>query len=438
MPIFLLALSVATLLLLIMYFRFNTFIALLLVSIAVGLAQGMEFTAVMNAIKNGVGGTLGDLALVLGLGAMLGAIIAESGAALRITNVLINSFGLKWIQVAAVLAGFIIGIPIFYNVGFIMLIPIIFSIAHSTKLPLLYVGIPMISALSVTHGFLPPHPAPTAIAGIYGADMSLTLLYGIIIGIPTVLIAGLLFGRLFKDFHTPIPKDIFDFKVTDVAQAPSFGISVFSALLPVLLMGGAAIAKLNFIENSIEYNIFSFLGDPVVALLIAVLFATYSLGIRMGKFMREVMESCTNSVKAIAMIMLIIAGGGAFKQVLIDSGISEYIVAAFQTTSISPLLLAWTVAAALRITLGSATVAALTAAGIAMPLLNHTDVSPELLVLATGAGSLTLSQVNDTGFWMFKEYFNLTIWQTLRSWTVMETIISIAGLIGCLLLNQVI
>ncbi len=436
MPIIIVLLSVIALLTLIMYFRFNTFIALILVALGVGVAQGMEITAVIDSIKSGVRGTLGYLALVLGFGAMLGALIAESGAAHRITQVLIAQFGLKYIQLAAIIAGFIVGIPIFYNVGFIMLIPIIFAIAASTKLPLLYVGIPMISALSVTHGFLPPHPAPTAIADIYGADMSLTLLYGIIIAIPTVLIAGLAFGRTFKEFHTPFPKDIIDIKVPD--QLPSFGISVFTALLPVLLMAAAAISKLYLDSISLLSKILSFLGDPIIALLIAVLFAIYTLGYGLGKPMEEIMDKLSQSVKAIAMIMLIIAGGGAFKQVLIDSGISNYIIKAFEGIAISPLLLAWLIAAALRIALGSATVAALTAAGIAAPLIGTTDVNAELLVLATGAGSLTCSQVNDTGFWMFKEYFNLTIGQTLRSWTVMETIVSLVGLVGCLLLNQVL
>lgn len=436
MPIIIVLLSVTVLLTLIMYFRFNAFIALIIVALGVGVAQGMEITAVIDSIKNGVGGTLGYLALVLGFGAMLGALIAESGAAHRITQVLIDTFGLKYIQLAAIIAGFIVGIPIFYNVGFIMLIPIIFAIAASTKLPLLYVGIPMISALSVTHGFLPPHPAPTAIADIYGADMSLTLLYGIIIGIPTVLLAGLAFGQTFKNFHTPFPKDIIEIKVPE--KLPGFGISVFTALLPVLLMAAAAVAKLYLTPDSLTFKTLAFLGDPIIALLIAVLFAIYTLGYSQGKSMKAIMDSLTQSVKAIAMIMLIIAGGGAFKQVLIDSGISEYIIEAFQDTNISPLLLAWLIAAALRITLGSATVAALTAAGIASPLIGSTDVNPELLVLATGAGSLTCSQVNDTGFWMFKEYFNLTIGQTLRSWTVMETIVSIVGLAGCLLLDQVI
>lgn len=435
MPIIVVIISVIVLLTLILYFKWNTFVALLVVAIGVGFAQKMPFLEIISSIKSGVGSTLSELALVLGLGAMLGALIAESGAANRITHVLIKSFGIKRVQLAVILAGFIVGIPIFYNVGFIMLIPIILSLAKTTKLPLLYIGIPMISALSVTHGFLPPHPAPTAIAEIYKADVSLTLVYGLIIAIPTVILAGWLFGKTFKTYFTELPKDIINIKIMPIEETPSFGISVFTALLPVLLMAFSAIAKLNISENSYAYELLSFVGDSVIALLIALLIAIYTLGIRMKKSMKSLSDTMSNAVKAIAMIVLIIAGGGAFKQVLLDSEISQYIVDTFEGTEISPLFLAWSIAAALRIALGSATVAALTAGGIAAPMIASGTVSPELLVLATGAGSLTCSQVNDTGFWMFKEYFNLSIAQTLRSWTVMETIVSVVGLVGCLVLD---
>ena len=437
MPVLIVLIGVATLLLLVVRFKFHAFIALILVALGVGLAQGMGTEAVLKSIQNGVGGTLGYLALVLGSGAMLGGLIAESGAAQRITERLVKRFGLKNIQWALILSGFIVGIPLFYTVGFVMLIPLIFSIAIATELPLLYLAIPMVASLSVTHGFLPPHPAPTAIAVIYSADVGLTLLYGLIIAIPTVIIAGLLFGRTFKNFKTKVPTN-FQFKRLPENELPSFGISLFTALLPVMLMAIGAIAKMLLEESSQLAIILKFVGEPVMALLISLLIGIFTLGIARNKTFEDVANIFSKSVKDIAMILLIIGGGGALKQVLIDSGISNYIVDLLQDTNLSPLVLAWLIAACLRIALGSATVAAMTAAGIALPLIGASDVSPELLVLATGAGSLTCSQVNDTGFWLFKEYFGLTIMETFKSWTLMETIVSVVGLLGCLGLSLVV
>lgn len=435
MPLLIVAIGIGLLLFLIMYLRVNTFLALILVSLGVGIAIGMTPTAVVQSIQSGVGGTLGSLALILGLGAMLGALIAESGAAQTITQRLIDLFGLKNVQWAMMLTGFIVGIPLFYTVGFLMVIPIIFAIAKTTKLPLLYVGVPMIASLSVTHGFLPPHPAPTAIVEFYGADINLTLIYGLILAVPTVIIAGPLFAKTLKNITTRPPEELYKTKEIPPEQLPSFGVSVLTGLVPVLLMAASAIAKLTLPAESLALKILEFIGDPVMALFIAVWIAIYTLGIRAGRKLPEIMDSLVDSVKAIAMIMLIIAGGGALKQVLIDSGISNYIVDMMTGVNISPLILAWTIAAALRIALGSATVAALTAAGIAVPLVSQMNVNPELLVLATGAGSLTFSQVNDTGFWLFKEYFNLSIGETFRSWTAMETIVSIIGLAGCLIMD---
>lgn len=435
MPLLIVAIGIALLLFLIMYLRVNTFLALILVALGVGIAIGMAPTAVVQSIQLGVGGTLGSLALILGLGAMLGALIAESGAAQTITQRLIDLFGLKNVQWAMMLTGFIVGIPLFYTVGFLMVIPIIFAIAKTTKLPLLYVGVPMIASLSVTHGFLPPHPAPTAIVEFYGADINLTLIYGLILAVPTVIIAGPLFAKTLKNITTRPPEELYKTKEIPPEQVPSFGVSVLTGLVPVLLMAASAIAKLTLPKESLALKILEFIGDPVMALFIAVWIAIYTLGIRAGRKLPEIMGSLVDSVKAIAMIMLIIAGGGALKQVLIDSGISNYIVDMMTGVNISPLILAWTIAAALRIALGSATVAALTAAGIAVPLVSQMNVNPELLVLATGAGSLTFSQVNDTGFWLFKEYFNLSIGETFRSWTAMETIVSIIGLAGCLIMD---
>ncbi len=438
MPLLIVLAGIIVLLILIMGLRFNAFIALVIVALGVGIAEGMEITQVVDSIQKGVGSTLGYLALILGFGAMLGSLIAESGAAQGITNKLVDKFGIGNIQWAVIITGFIVGIPMFYSVGFIMLIPIIFAIAQSTGLSLLYIGIPMVASLSVTHGFLPPHPAPTAIAVIYDADISLTLLYGLILAVPTIIIAGPIFGSTLKNIKTKPPKDLFPIKEIAPEDMPPFGISVLTGLIPVILMAMAALAKLNLPEDATVYKILSFIGNPVIALLLAVLIAIYTLGLRMGKDMKSIMATLTDSVKSIAMILLIIGAGGAFKQVLIDSGVGDYIVELMDGSTISPLVLAWSIAAALRISLGSATVAAITAGGIVAPLIGTQPINVELLVLATGAGSLTFSNVNDTGFWLFKEYFNLTIMETFRSWTMMETIVSFVGLAGCLLLDMVI
>ncbi len=435
MPLVIVLISIGVLLLLIIYGRINTFLALILVALGVGIAIGMPPKEVVKSIQSGVGSTLSDLALILGFGAMLGAMIAESGAAQVITNRLIKIFGIKHIQWAMLLTGFIVGIPLFYSVGFLIVIPIIFAVVNVTRLPLLYIGIPMIASLSVTHGFLPPHPAPTAIVQFYNADVNLTLLYGLMLAIPTVIIAGPVFGKTLKHINAVPNFSMYKMRDIPAEQLPPFWVSVLVGLMPVLLMALAAIANLTLPPDNAGFKILSFLGDPVVALFLSVWLAIFALGTQLGRNIPEIMNSLTDSVKASAMILLIIAGGGAFKQVLVDSGISNYIVGMMEGAQVSPLVLAWSIAAALRITLGSATVAALTAAGIAAPLVSQTGANPELLVLATGAGSLTCSQVNDTGFWLFKEYFNLSVGQTLRSWTLMETIVSVIGLLGCLILD---
>ncbi|MCB0518832.1 MAG: gluconate permease [Lewinellaceae bacterium] len=438
MPLLVIAIGIAILLFLILGLRINAFIALILVALGVGVGVGMTPIEALDAVQKGVGGTLGSLALILGFGAMLGGLIAESGAAHVISKKLIGTFGLRHLPWAMVLTGFIVGIPMFYSVAFLVVIPIIFAVASETKMPLLYVAIPIIAALSVTHGFLPPHPAPTTIVEFYGADMQLTLLYGLALAIPTVILAGVVFGNTFKKFHTPWPDKLFKRESLEGRALPSFGISVFTALIPVLLMGLSAVAKLALPKENMANQLIQFIGDPIISLLIAVLIAVWTLGMKSGKSLAYVMADMAESVKPIAIIMLIIAGGGAFKEVLVASGTSDYIVGLMKNVSLSPLVMAWCIAAALRIALGSATVAALTAAGIVQPLVASGHVNAELLVLATGAGSLTCSQVNDTGFWLFKEYFNLSISQTLKSWTLMETIVSVVGLVGCLLLDMVV
>ena len=438
MPLIIVALGVALLLLLMIRFKLNGFIALILVALAVGLLQGMPVDKVVASIKAGVGGTLGSLALIMGFGAMLGKMLADCGGAQRIATTLIDKFGQKYIQWAVVLTGFTVGFALFYEVGFVLLLPLVFTIAAKARVPLLYVGVPMAASLSVTHGFLPPHPGPTAIATIFHADMGKTLLYGTLLAIPTVILAGPVYARFLKKIDKPIPEGLYNAKTFTEAEMPSFGVSVWTSLVPVILMAGRAIAEMILPKGHPVLAYAEFFGDPVMATLIAVLIAIFTFGLNRGRSMDQITDTITSSIKIIAMMLLIIGGGGAFKQVLVDSGVDKYIAAMMHSTNLSPLFMAWSIAAVLRIALGSATVAAITAGGIAAPLIATTGVSPELMVIAVGSGSVIFSHVNDPGFWLFKEYFNLSIGETMKSWSALETIIAVCGLIGCLLLGMVI
>lgn len=438
MPLLIVIIGIILLFILIAKFKLNAFITFILVSLFVGIAEGMQLEDVVQSIQNGIGNTLGFLVMILGFGAMLGKLVADSGAAQRITSKLVSKFGIKNIQWALVLTGFIVGIPMFYSVGFVILIPLVFTVAASTGLPLLYVGLPMLASLSVTHGYLPPHPAPTAIAVMFDADLGKTLLYGIIVAIPAIIVAGPLFSRTIKNIKATPLKEFVNPRILEDHEMPGMRISIFTALLPILLIGIATLADLFLPENFYLKPIIDFLGNPVIAMLIAVLVAIYTLGLARGKKMPEIMGSVSSSISGITMVLLIIAGAGALKQVLVDSGVSDYIASILSGSTISPLVLAWFIATVIRVCVGSATVAGLTAAGIILPLVSKTGVNAELMVLAIGSGSLMLSHVNDGGFWLFKEYFNLSVRDTLRTWTVMETTVGVMGLIGVLILNILI
>ena len=437
MPLIIIAFGVLMLLILMLPLRVNGFIALILVALSVGVLEGMPVMEVIKSIKNGVGGTLGSLALIMGFGAMLGKLLADCGGAQRIATTLIATFGDKKIQWAVTLTGFIVGFALFYEVGFVLLLPLILTIAATLGISPLYIGIPMAAALSVTHGFLPPHPGPTAIAQIFKADMGKTLLYGTIIGIPTVILAGPILTKLpfIRAINHPVEEGLYNTKTFTEQQMPSFRVSLFTALIPVILMSIRAISEMTLNNGHWLLPYVEFFGDPVIATLISVLIAIFTFGLLRGRSMSDINASLVDSIKIIAMMLLIIGGGGAFKQVLVDSGVKVYIEQIMHGSTISPIVMAWLIAALLRLALGSATVAALTAGGIVFPLIASTGVSPELMVIATGAGSVVFSHVNDPGFWLFKEYFNLSITETLKSWSLLETVISVSGLIGCLIIN---
>jgi len=417
--------------------KVNAFLAFLVVSIITGLLLGIPFGSITKSLYKGIGDTLGQLAIVIVLGAMLGKMVAESGAAQRIASTMMSIFGEKYIQWALMVTGFIIGIPLFYNVGFVLMVPLIFSVVYKYKLPAVYIGLPMLASLSVTHGFLPPHPAPAALVGQFHANMGKTLLYGICIAIPAIILAGPVFSRTLKHLvSSPLEGLVAADKPE--SQLPGIGNSLLSSLLPVLLLMLTTLLPLFFTLSPMAKNVMDFFGDPSIILLLAIGTATYTLGIRGGMTIKKIMQIYEDAAKDISMILLIVAGAGALKEVFLDSGVSRQIAGILQEWPVHPLVLGWLIAAIIRVCLGSATVAGLTAAGIVLPLMNRTHVDPNLMVLSVGAGSLLFSHVNDGGFWLFKEYFNLSIKDTIRSWSLMETIVSVVGLVGVLLLNLLV
>ncbi|EOV8596218.1 gluconate:H+ symporter [Staphylococcus pseudintermedius] len=444
-PLLSVAIAIIVLLILIMKLQLNTFVALVITAMVTGILLGMPFDKIVATIETGMGGTLGHIALIFGLGAMLGKLLADGGGATQIADTLIAKLGKKYVQWAMVIASFIIGIALFFEVGLVLLIPLVFTIAKRMNVSQLKIGMPMVTALSVTHGFLPPHPGPVVIAKELGANIGEVLLYGFIVAIPVTIIAGPVFAKIAPRL-TPTAfqreGDISSLGATKSfkdEELPSFGLSTFTALLPVLLMLFATLWQLisgheGKAHNTLEGMIY-FIGSAGTAMLIAVVFAVFSMGIRRGIPTKQVMNTLTQAIYPIGMMLLIIGAGGAFKQVLIDGGVGGAIEKIFTDVNISPILLAWLVAAILRLALGSATVAAISTTGIVLPLLQTADVNLALVALAIGAGSIFCSHVNDAGFWMFKEYFGLTVKETFLTWSLIETIISVSGLVFVLFIS---
>lgn len=376
---------------------------------------------------------LGGILITLTAGAMIGKLVAESGAATVIADKIIAICGEKHLQWGLLLTGLIIGIPLFYNVGFVLIIPIVFTLSYRYKLPAVYVGIPMLAALSVAHSLLPPHPSPASLVGTFQASMVKTFLYGIAVAIPAIILAGPVFARFLKNIVPQGELPLVE-QAVPVHALPGVANSIFSALLPVFLLLTAFLLSFST-ENTQFVQILSFIKEPSVLMLISLVAVSITLGIRQGAGMKHIMRTYEAGVKDIAIILLIIGASGGLKQVLIDSEASIILAGYFQSLQINPLVLGWLIAAIIRLCLGSATVAGLTAAGIIAPLMHHMQADANLMILAIGSGSIFCSHVNDTGFWMFKEYFNVTIKDTFLSWTIMETIVSVTGLAGVLVLS---
>ncbi|MCC8403493.1 GntP family permease [Paraburkholderia sp. MMS20-SJTN17] len=442
--------AIALLILLITRFKVYPFLVLIIVSLLLGLVAGMPMQTIVKSFETGNGNTLGHIAIVVGLGTMLGKMMAESGGAERVATTLINWFGEKHIHWAMMVVAIIVGLPVFFEVGFVLLIPIAFNVARRTNKSLLLIGLPMVAGLSVVHGLIPPHPAALLAVQAFHADIGKTIAYGLIVGVPCAIVAGPLFALLVSR-HIQLPKEnplAAQFLGSDVKDAngvqagnavqanaakrelPGFGITLVTILLPVVLMLVGSWADLVFEPKTLPNDLLRFFGNTDVALLTAVLVSFWTFGASRGFTRDQIQKFCGECLAPIAGITLIVGAGGGFGRVLMDSGISKEITNVATAVHLSPLLFGWLVAAMIRLATGSATVAMTTACGIVAPIAaaGAVQVRPELMVLATGSGSLIFSHVNDGGFWLIKEYFGMTVGQTFKTWSLLETIISVMGL----------
>ena len=433
--------AVISLIVLIAVFKLNPFITLFVTSLALAVVTGMPLQAIVHSFEAGVGGTLGHIAIVVALGTMLGKMMAESGGAAQIAHTLIRLFGEKNIHWAMVVIGLIIGLPAFFEVGFVLLIPIAFTVARRTKTSLVMVGLPMVAGLSVTHGLVPPHPAALMAVNIFKADVGRTIFYALLVGIPAAVIAGPLYAKLIAPHielpaENPMAAEFVDHGADQ--NLPGFSLTLFTILFPVILMLVGSAADAFSPPKSLINNWLHLIGNDSMALLIGVLFSFITLG-RMRGFTPDTILRFSNECLApTATITLLVGAGGGFGRILQDSGVANAIIAAAMQSHVPLLFLAWLLAAIMRLATGSATVAMTSAAGIVAPIALHSAVRPELLAIATGAGSLIFSHVNDGGFWLVKEYFNMNVLQTIKTWSVCETIISVLGLLFCVALSLVL
>ncbi|WP_082582091.1 gluconate:H+ symporter [Aeromicrobium sp. Root236] len=431
--------GVAVLVVLITFFKLHPFLALILGSLTVGAIAGRNMLDVVASFSTGVGDTVKGVGVLIALGAMFGKLLADSGGADQIVDTIVGKSSPRMLPWSMAAIGAIIGLPMFFEIGLVLLMPVIFLVAKRAERSIIALGIPALAGLSAMHGFVPPHPGPLAAIGQVHADLGRTLALGILVAIPTIVVAGPLFAR-FAERWVPVPAgDLYDATTEKREVRPSFGITLATVLLPVVLMMGKAYSDIALDKGTGARKTLDFIGEPFIALLISVVVAIFTLGRASGMDRDDISDVLNKSLPPIAGILLIVGAGGGFKQTLVDTGIAQVVADFVEDSGFSVLLLAWLVAVLIRVATGSATVATVTAAGIMSPIaqdLGSTEVS--LLVLAIGAGSLFFSHVNDAGFWLVKEFFGLTVVQTIKSWSIMETVLSVTGLIVVLGLNAVV
>ncbi|AMW82031.1 GntP family permease [Pseudomonas sp. D8002] len=435
--------TIIGLIVLITRFKVHPFIALIIAAGFLGLTSGMPVDKIIKAFQDGFGGVLGFVGIILALGTMLGKMMADSGGADQIAQTLVRAFGKEKVQWAMMFAAFLVGIPLFFEIGFVLLIPLVFIVARRTGVSLIKIGIPLLAGLSAVHGLVPPHPGPLLAIGVFGADIGKTILYGLIVALPTAIIAGPLYGSFIAKYIPGNPsQELVDQLASEQPESktlPSFSITLITVLLPVFLMLLKTFADVALPDGHVIRNWMDMIGHPITALLLALLLSLYTFGHRQGIGSKQILKLLDASLAPTAAIILIIGAGGGFKQMLVTSGVGDVIGHMAVTAQINPILLAWLVAAVIRVATGSATVATITGAGIVVPVVGMIPgVNRELLVLATGAGSLVLSHVNDAGFWLVKQYFNMTVAETFKTWTAMETILSVVALGFIMLLSLVV
>ncbi|MHB9796262.1 GntP family permease [Pseudomonas sp. MT3] len=431
--------TIIGLILLITRLKIHPFIALIIAAGFLGLTSGMPVATIVKSFQDGFGSVLGFVGIILALGTMLGKMMAESGGADQIARTLIQAFGKQRVHWAMMLAAFLVGIPLFFEIGFILLVPLVFIVARRSGVSLIKIGIPLLAGLSAVHGLVPPHPGPLLAIGVFGADIGKTIFYGLLVALPTAAIAGPIYGKFIAKYIPGQPNEELVAQIAhepDTSDLPSFGVTLVTVLLPVFLMLLKTFADVMLADGHVVRAWLDMIGHPITALLLALLLSLYTFGHARGFDSKKILKLLDQSLAPTAAIVMIIGAGGGFKQMLVASGVGDVIGHMAVQAQISPILLAWLVAAVIRIATGSATVATITGAGIVVPVIDLIPgVNRELLVLATGAGSLILSHVNDAGFWLVKQYFNMSVMETFKTWTAMETILSVVGLGFILLLS---
>lgn len=417
--------------------RLPAFLALAAGALAVGLAARMPFADITRSFQSGVGDTLGFVAMVIGLGTVIGKLLAESGGSAVVSNALVRVMGEKRLDWAMMLSGFVIGLPVFFQVGLVLLAPVLFTVVQQTGVPLLGLGLPLVAGLSTAHGLVPPHPGPVAAMAQLQADPGRTLIYSLIVGFPTAIVAGPLFSRFIT---RRVSADLGAIAAqlaggATTSPAPPLAITLLTILMPVLLMLAAALAQAALPPGGLRAAL-EFAGTPLMAMLLSTLLALVTFGAARGFSRDRILAFAEESLPPIASVLLVVGAGGGFGRILDTAGVDTAIAQAMSGMALSPLVLGWTIASLLRISVGSATVAVVTAAGIMAPIAAAVPgMNRELLVVAIGAGSLIAGHVNDGGFWLVKGYLNTSVPQTLATWTILETLVAVCGLAGALLLG---
>jgi high-affinity gluconate transporter len=434
-------LGIGLMLLLNIRFKINSMIALLAAAIFVGLMAKMDLLSILKTIKLGFGHTLGELAIIVVFGAVIGKLMVDSGAAHQIAQTLLKQLGIKYVKLAIIIMGLIFGLAMFYEAAFIILAPLVIALAKEAKIPFLKLAIPGVAAATTAHSLFPPQPGPVALVDAYGADMGMVYIYGLIVAIPSVICAGLILPKFLGNLERPTPEFLQSENPIDENNLPSFFTSISVPLIPAYIMIATTIANIWLDKKTITYSILNFLGSSQIAMFIAMITAFILFGKKLNHSMEWIMRSFDNAVKGIAMVVLIIGAGGALKQIIIDTGIGDTIGQLMSAGGISPYIMAWLITILIRLATGQGVVSAMTAAGIigAAVIDSATGtmhgVNPALLVLATAAGSNTLTHINDASFWLFKGYFDLSIKDTLKTWGLLELINSIIGLIVVLIIS---